>query len=158
MPLLETDKVLFDAVSEGVRAGILGLREDKEVYFRENVTPNLDSIVLRGEVAKKVKEDEQKKEKEKGEKIPIKEEPPTPEPPKKGVIKSITLRAKVPWDKLSEVTKGVIAPLKDEGLPPEITIEVKAHSEEGFKRHTLSSKVRETLLQIGGKIEKWEEE
>jgi len=43
-------------------------------------------------------------------------------------------------------------------LPPEITIEVKANSEEGFKRHTLSSKVKETLLQIGGKIEIWEEE
>ena len=161
MPLLETDKVLLDAVSEGVRTGILGLREDKEVYFKENVSPNLDSVVLRGEVAKKVKEEEQKKEKEKGEKIPIKEEPITPQPPKKekeGVIRSVTLRAKVPWDKLSEVTKGVIAPLKDEGLPPEITIEVKASSEEGFKRHTLSSKVKETLLQIGGKIEKWEEE
>ena len=154
MSLLETEKVLLDATTEGVRTGTLGLREDKEVYFKENVTPNLDSVVLRGEVAKK------KKEEEKGGKIPTTEESKIPEPPKGGkeIIKSVALRAKVPWDKLSEVTKGVIAPLKDEGLPPEITIEVKANSEEGFKRHTLSSKVKETLLQIGGKIEKWEEE
>jgi hypothetical protein len=163
MPLLETDRVLLDAVSEGVRAGILGLREDKEVYFKENVTPNLDSVVLRGEVAKKVKEEEQKKQKEKGEGVPPLDVVPV-EPrgekgkEKEGVITSVILRAKIPWDKLSEVTKGVIAPLKDEGLPPEITIEVKANSEEGFKPHTLSSKVKETLLQIGGQIEKWEEE
>ena len=164
MPLLEGDKVLFEAVTDGVKTGILGVKEGTAIYFKENVTPNLDSIVLRGEVAKKIKEEEQKWEKEAGEKIPPKEGPPVPERPKKdekekeGLIRSVTFRAKVPWDKLSEVTKGVIAPLKDEGLPPEITIEVKANSEEGFKRHTLSSKVKETLLQIGGKIEKWEEE
>jgi len=163
MPLLETEKVLFDAVTEGVRTGTLGLREDKEVYFKENVTPNLDSIILRGETAKKVKEEERKKEEEKGEGIPPTDVVPVVPPgekgkEKEGVIRSVILRAKVPWDKLSDVTKGVIAPLKEEGLPPEITIEVKANSEEGFKRHTLSSKVKETLLQIGGKIEKWEEE
>ncbi len=160
MSLLETDKVLMEAVTEGVKAGALGVRENREVYFKENIAPNLDSVILRGEAAKKIKEEEQKKETEKEEKISTKEEPITQEPPKKekeGVIRSVTLRAKVPWDKLSDVTKGVIAPLKDEGLPPEITIEVKANSEEGFKRHTLSSKVKETLLQIGGKIEKWEE-
>jgi hypothetical protein len=164
MPLLEGDKVLFEAVTDGVKTGILGVKEGTAIYFKENVTPNLDSIVLRGEVAKKIKEEEQKWEKEAGEKIPPKEGPPVSERPKKdekekeGLIRSVTFRAKVPWDKLSEVTKGVIAPLKDEGLPPEITIEVKANSEEGFKRHTLSSKVKETLQQIGAKIEKWEEE
>jgi hypothetical protein len=164
MPLLECDKVLFEAVTDGVKTGILGVKEGTVIYFKENVTPNLDSVVLRGEIAKKIKEEEQKRKKEAEEKIPPKEGPPVPERPEKdkkekeGLIRSVTFRAKVPWDKLSEVTKGVIAPLKDEGLPPEITIEVKANSEEGFKRHTLSSKVKETLLQIGAKIEKWEEE
>lgn len=74
-----------------------------------------------------------------------------------GVIRSVTLKAKVPWDKMSYITKGVIAPLKEKGLPPEITIEIKGRSEEGFDKDTLENKVRETLQQIGAKIEKWEE-
>jgi hypothetical protein len=74
-----------------------------------------------------------------------------------GAIKSVTLKAKVPWDKLSNIVSGVIRPLKDKGLPPEITIEIKGRSEEGFDRDTLENKVRETLQQIGATIEKWEE-
>jgi hypothetical protein len=74
-----------------------------------------------------------------------------------GVIKSVTLKAKVPWDRLSNIVSGVIRPLKDKGLPPEITIEIKGRSEEGFDRDTLENKVRETLQQIGATIEKWEE-
>lgn len=162
MSLLETEKVLLDAVTEGVRTGILGLREGREVYFKDSVTPNLDSVALRGEVGEKIKEEKKKEECIEPVKPGIVSvvEPPTKKPKEKeGIIKSIALRTKVPWDKLSEVTKGVIAPLKDEGLPPEITIEVKANSEEGFKRHTLNSRVKETLLQIRGKkIEKWEKE
>ncbi len=163
MPLLESENVLIEVVREGVKAGFLGVREDNEVYFKEDVTVNLDSMVLKGEKAKRIKE-EKTKEEEKKPPIEGKEVTATEvtigeiERKKEGVIKRVTLRAKVPWDKLSEVTKGVIAPLKDEGLPPEITLEIKANSEEGFKSHTLSSKVKETLLQIGGKIEKWEEE
>jgi hypothetical protein len=75
-----------------------------------------------------------------------------------GVIRSVTLKAKVPWDKLSNIVSGVIRPLKEKGLPPEITIEIKWKSEEGFDRNTLDTKVKETLQQIGAKIEKWEEE
>ncbi len=74
-----------------------------------------------------------------------------------GVIRSLTLKVKVPWDKMSYITKGVIAPLKEKGFPPEITIEIKGRSEEGFDRDTLENKVRETLQQIGATIEKWEE-
>jgi hypothetical protein len=75
-----------------------------------------------------------------------------------GTIRSVTLKAKVPWDKMSYITKGVIAPLKEKGLPPEITIEIKGMSEEGFDRDTLENKVKETLQHIGATIEKWEEE
>jgi len=74
-----------------------------------------------------------------------------------GVIRSVTLKAKVPWDKLSNIVSGVIRPLKDKGLPPEITIEIKGKSEEGFDRGTLDNKVKETLQQIGATVEKWEE-
>jgi hypothetical protein len=166
MPLLESERVLFDTVTDGVKTGILGVRENAAIYFKDNVTPNLDSVIVRGEIAKKIKEAQEKERKrEEEEKALTKERQEIPEElPEKGkeiregIIRSIILKAKIPWDKLSEVTKGVIAPLKDEGLPPEITIEIKANSEEGFKRNTLNSKVKETLQQIGAKIEKWEEE
>lgn len=43
-------------------------------------------------------------------------------------------------------------------MPPEITIEINASSEEGFDRTTLDSKVKETLQQINAKIEAWKED
>jgi hypothetical protein len=73
-------------------------------------------------------------------------------------IKRVTLRAKVPWDKLSSIITGVIGPLKDKGQAPEITIEIKAETEEKFDRTTLDTKVKETLQQIGAEIEEWKEE
>ena len=78
---------------------------------------------------------------------------------KKGsVVTKLALRAKIPWDKLSDIVGGVIRPLKDKGLPPEITIEVRAQSEEGFDKTTLETHVKETLNQIGASIEYWNEE
>jgi len=101
MPLLENENVLFEAVKNGVRSGDIGVKEDLEVYYRQDVSPTMDSVILRGETAKQIKEaearDEIKEEKEEGKEI--KEE---------GIIKKLTLRAKIPWDKLSEIIKGVI--------------------------------------------------
>lgn len=71
--------------------------------------------------------------------------------------RSLTIRAKVPWDKLSEVIRGVIRPLREKGLIPEITIEIKGESREGFDSSNLHPKIKETLQQIGAKIERWEE-
>ncbi|WP_258190433.1 ATP-binding protein [Candidatus Hakubella thermalkaliphila] len=150
MPLPESEEVLLDAVIEGARTGILGVRENTEVYYRQEVTPTIDSIVLRGEVASRIKEGEREEERKGG----AEEE----EIVKKGAIRRVTLRAKIPWDKLSAVITGVIRPLMDRGLPPEITIEIQADSVEGFDRTTLDSKVKETLRQIDAKIEEWKEE
>ncbi len=58
---------------------------------------------------------------------------------------------------MSDIVRGVIGPLKEKGLPPEITIEIKAESNEGFDRTTLESQVKETLYQIGARIEFWDE-
>ena len=151
MPLPESEEVLLDAVVEGARTGILGVRENTEVYYRQEVTPTIDSVVLRGEVVSKIKEErEEESEKLAEEKEIVRG--------KEGAIRRVTLRAKIPWDKLSPVITGVIRPLMDRGLPPEITIEIQADSEEGFDRTTLDSKVKETLRQIDAKIEEWKEE
>ncbi len=155
MFLFENEKVIIDAIQEGVKNGFVGVKEGTEVYYEQDVSPTMDTVVLRGEVAKEIKQAE-KKEKEKIEtNIPEKGEEVKKE---SGTVKSLTFRAKIPWDKFSDVVSGIIRPLKDKGLPPEITIEVRAKTEEGFDRTTLDSKVRETLKQIGGKIEEWKEE
>jgi len=102
MFVLENENVLFDAVKEGVKSGVIGAREGPEVYHKQDVLPMMDSVILRSEIAKKMKEGEAKIE-GKGDK---KED---------GTVKKVTLRAKVPWDKLSSIISGVIRPLKDKG-------------------------------------------
>jgi hypothetical protein len=156
MPLLESERVLIDAVTEGVRHGILGLSQGTDIYYKEATYPSMDSEVLRGETAKALKEKQEQKEekKEEGKKAGDIE---VEEKKKEGVVRTVSMRAKVPWDKLSSIISGVILPLKDKGQPPEITIELEAESEDGFDRSTLDTKVKETLSQIGAKIEKWEE-
>lgn len=72
-------------------------------------------------------------------------------------VKRVSIKAAVPWDKLSQIVAGVIRPLKASGGEPEIIIEVKAESESGFDRTTLDSKVKETLQQVGAVIAEWEE-
>ncbi len=161
MPIPENENVFFDAVTEGVQKGILGVREDTEVYHCQNVTPDIDSIVLRGEVAERLKKEKEEKELKEEEKGVIPEEIKPPEEKIQGkerTIRRVSLKAVVPWDKLSDIIKGVIRPLRDKGLPPEITIEIKANSEEGFDRTTLDSKVKETLTQIGANIKEWKED
>ena len=163
MPLLESEKVLYEAISDGVKSGLIGLKEDTEVYYLDQVTPNMDSVVVRGEIAKKIKE-EIKEEIGKQNKILApgkaeeKEGEDKKEKIKEGVVKNLRFRAAISWDKLSNVIKGVIQPLKEKGSPPEITLEIKASSEEGFDRNTLDTKVKETLKQINAKIEEWKED
>jgi hypothetical protein len=170
MPILESDSVLLEAIKEGVKNGLLGIREGEKVYYNEDANPTMDSVVLRGEVAKEIKDaekNEREKEEEKGEEWSeeVIEKPEEEKGQregekerKEGAVTRLTLRAKIPWDKLSDIVRGVVGPLKEKGLPPEITIEIKAESNEGFDRTTLDNKVKETLHQISAKIENWHEE
>ena len=160
MSIMENENVLLEAVKEGVRNGFIGVKEGLDVYHKQDVSPTLDSIVLRGEIAKKIKDGEAKSvtasEEEKRERLASKTGVQTTIGDKK--VKRITLRVKIQWNKLSSIISGVIRPLKDKGLPPDITIEIKAESENGFDKTTLESKVKETLRQIGADIEEWKEE
>ena len=159
MPIIENEVVLFDAGKEGVRSGFIGVREGSEVYYKQDSSPTIDSVILRGEVAERLKLTEEKGKEESGgirEKggVYVAESKKTED---EGT-KRVTLRAKVPWDKLSSIRTGVIGPLKDKGQEPEITIEIKAETEEKFDRTTLDTRVKETLQQIGAEIEEWKEE
>lgn len=155
MPVLENENVLFEAVREGVKSGLIGLREGPDVYYKQDTSPTMDSIALRDEVAKKIKEGE-RKEAEREEKEEEREQK-REEVEKGEIVKRLILRAKIPWDSLSSIISGVIRPLKDKGQL-EITIEIKAESAEGFDRTTLETKVKETLKQIKAEREVWEEE
>jgi hypothetical protein len=72
-------------------------------------------------------------------------------------VKRVTIKASVPWDKMSQIVTGVIQPLKACGSDPEITIEINAEAESGFDRITLDSKVKETLQQLGSIVSEWTE-
>lgn len=161
MPIPESEIVYIDAVAEGVKTGILGIRKTSEVYYKEESSPDIDSVVLRSELAKKLKEEKKvEEEKKEEEKVPPGIKPPIEGIPegKERIVRKVTLRATIPWDKLSQIVTGVIRPLKDKGNPHRITIEIEADSEEGFDRTTLEIKVKETLNQIGATIEEWKEE
>ncbi len=152
MPIPENEDVLFEAIREGVKNGFMGLREGDKVYYKQEVAPTMDSIVLRGEL-EKIEEEEKEDKKDRGE---VKD---TVKPYEKvHKVKKLTIRAKIPWDKLSEIIKGVIGPLRKEDAMIDLTMEIRANSEEGLDRNTLDNKVRETLQQIGANIEKWDEE
>jgi len=160
MAVPQNEDVLKETIKEGVKNGLLGLREGKQIFFRQLVEPNMDSIVLRGEVAERVRAEEEKKEERPGyppEEEKQKEREKIKEELKKAGVRSIRLKATVPWDKLAAIVSGVIRPLKDKGSSPTIVIEIEAESEEGFDRTTLDSKVKETLQQIGAEIKEWEE-
>jgi len=164
MALLEDERVLLDAIKEGVKSGTIGVKENLAVYYKQETSPTLDSIILRGEVAQNLKESELKKETvtENGGSPSL--TPPIqkdiePKPTKAiNNVKKLIIRAKVPWDKVSSVISGVIKPIKDKGSVPEITMEIKSVSSEGFDRNTLDSKIKETLHQINATIEEWNEE
>jgi len=164
MPLLENENVLYEAVVNGVKNGIIGIQKDSEIYYAEQISnPAMDSVILRKGIAEQRKKEEKEEIKEIGKQKEEKEKDEregTEDQEKKvaKVVKRLTLRAKIPWDKFSDVISGVIRPLKDKGNISEIIIELKADSEAGFDRTTLDTKVKETLQQIGAETEKWEEE
>jgi len=77
---------------------------------------------------------------------------PPPPPPPPGA-QTYTLRAKIPWDKLSDFVRGVVTPLRHDGAELEVEVSLKARcSSGGFKKSTLDQKVKETLNQISADI------
>jgi predicted AAA+ superfamily ATPase len=157
MPIPASEDVIINAVREGVKIGKLGIKDDSKVFFKQDVSPSTDSIVIRPELAKILTGETKEPETP-----PMPSSPPTivgEQPPvTKDKPKKLTLKAKVPWDKLSDIIKGVIAPLKDKADSIDITIEIQAESKEGFDKNTLEIKVKETLKQISAQIQNWSED
>ncbi|MEW5763315.1 MAG: ATPase, partial [Bacillota bacterium] len=180
LPCLESENVLVEAVKQGVRNRLLGVRIGAKVYFDEAVSDvPPDSLVLRPEKAAAEKQAEAGvtaggettgevpggvvyppggEQAGAGAGLVSTAKEDRAEFPTPHRVTRVAIKAAVPWDKLSHIVKGVIQPLKGAGSDPEIIIEIKAESAGGFDRTTLDTRVRETLLQLGAEIKEFDVE
>ncbi len=174
LPIPESIEVILDATKEGVANGVIGVKEDNTVHYGDDINPTINHIILRGDIAKA--------EKEKiiinggGQKVDSgsstgrvtivpDEATKPPEETTKSVealnykVKKLNIKAKIPSLELSSIISGIINPLREKrDSEIEVTIEIKAQSNEGFDKNTLENKVKETLKQIGAETEEWSEE
>ncbi len=167
LPMLESEAVIESAVAQGVANSLFGVRVGEHVYFGESVPDaalGYGAVLLRKEVA------EAARRAEAGEAVPIEvgsgdgrpsmvKEGPVgatagpPTAPAGAAISALHLRAKVPWDKLSDFLRGVVLPLRGDGADLEIEVTLDARSAPGsIKTSTLEQKVNETLRQIGAEV------
>jgi hypothetical protein len=155
LPILESESVLKNTVVKGVQDGVFGLSIGDKVWYQDSISsPEIseDVIILRKEIASKMKEEIKRVE------IGKEISPPKPEgvivspEVSKEVLQRVTIEAEIPWDKLSDVIRGVFRPLTDEGAKISLRMKIEASSEKGISKNTLDLKVRETLRQIGAKI------
>ena len=165
LPLLENENVLKNAVLQGVKNGTFGLLQDDKLFFEEDVPSasyTEDSLIIRQSVAQVMRPAAM--DRGSGSLIPSYSHPEEPLIPAKTLKNDVTPRLKginltfdAPWNKLSEVMRGVVMPLIDEGAEVSIRMTLDAKSESGISKNTIDNKVKETLKQIGAKIAEEEE-
>jgi len=162
LPILEGEHVLRNAVIQGVGDGTFGFLVGDKVRYAEPISladVSEEAFILRREVAQKMKV-------EAGE-VPI-GTGVTPTGPKEGVrmsarapeglVRRYALRASIPWDRLSDLVRGVLTPLRSEGAQISLEVKIEAQSEKGISRNTLDLKIRETLNQVGARVLEEKEE
>ena len=153
LALLENQGVLKQAFVQGAQDGLFGVRIGDKIYFNESPSEaeiDNDAILVRHPKTEPKPQPPGPDEKPKPG-TSVKPGGPEPEPPKPhGTYR---LRVKVPWAKLSDFIRGVVLPLRNDGAELEVEINLTAKSDAGFKQATLDHKVRETLNQIGAKVE-----
>ena len=167
LPVLESETVVTRAVTEGVTKGLFGVRIGERVYFGEPVPDaalGYGAVLLRKEVAEAAQRAEAHEEEEaEGKHRPhrVEEElngticgrPGKSPGGGAPTIAALRLRAKVPWDKLSDFLRGVVLPLRGDGADLEVEITLDARCTSGsIKTSTLRQKVHETLRQIGAEV------
>ena len=103
--------------------------------------------MLLREVGKPQRDKEEQEEEDKPEKTP---QGPVSVPPIHP-YRSYTLRAVIPWDKLSDFVRGVVMPLRQDRAELKVEVSLEAQSESRIKPTTLKT-VKETLSQIGAEV------
>ena len=155
LPMLESEAVLKNTIVEGVKDGTFGLLIGDKVWYQENVLPpeiSDEVIIIRREIAARMKGEVEEIKIEKTAPLTGTEAAGAPPKVTREVLQSIMIEAEIPWDKLSDLVRGVFMPLNLEGAKISLRMKIEASSEKGISKDTLDLKVRETLRQIGAKI------
>lgn len=164
LPMLEDENVLKNTIIQGVRDGVLGIDIGGKIRYLENVALSEladDTLVLRKEVAEMMKKEAEGVPPVSGIGVapPITGTgPPGGKAPERGpvqleAVRRIEITAQVPWEKLSDLIKGVLAPLHREGAQvAPLEVKIEAFSEKGISRNTVNITIKETLNQIGAKV------
>lgn len=160
--------VIRRAIAKGVTTGVFGygLAEYPEqlasVHFKEplsegDVELSEKAWLVRPEIAAKMAKAEAPEGVgiEGGEPTAPEGEEITGEEEGKVGRRHITISVEAPDGRLSEISRGVIKPLKDEGA--DVRVEVHIEAEGKISEHTLKMKVKETLQQLGTKFDIREE-
>jgi len=158
LPMLENETVLKNTIAEGVKDGIFGLLIDNKVWYQESTSLleiSDEAVILRKEIAAKMK-GETKKIEEGVHTTKIEGVTAPAEEAVRETLQRIMIEAEIPWDRLSDLVRGVFMPLNYEGAKISLKIKIEALSEKGISKDTFELKVRETLRQIGAKIIKEE--
>jgi len=155
LPILEGESVLKDAITQGVQSGTFGLMINEEIRYCVFTSPielTEDAQIVRKEIAQKMKEETEKPATVGVGVKPTPEIPTITTLPGKETITKLSLKANVPWDKLSDLMRGVFMPLNQEGAQIDLEIKIEAQSPQGISKNTLDLKIKETLNQIGANI------
>jgi len=154
-PILESENVLKNTVINGVQDGVFGLLIGNKVWYQESISPpeiSDDVFIVRKEIATKMKGEVKGVEIEKEIPSAKPEEVIVPPEVSKEALQRITIEAEIPWDKLSDLIRGVFMPLNREGAKISLKMKIEAMSEKGINKDIFDLKVKETLRQIGAKI------
>jgi hypothetical protein len=157
LPMLESESVLHEAIQQGVRDGLFGVRGNGRLYFNESVPFGvLDATASL--VRKEVAETEVATAAAGTAGAPgvtgqpaggIQQPLPIPGPvapsPPDARVHQLSLRVQVPWDKMADFVRG-------DGADIDVEVTLTARSQEGLRKATLDHKVKETLNQIGANI------
>lgn len=161
LPILASEEVVWRAIEKGVQDGVFGLRLGEKVYFRESLILSgmeEDAVLVRRElvppppeakveavtpgVSPQAPSEAAKAAAREGEVAVLLTPAPT------AIVRR--LRARIPWNKLSDFMRGVISPIRDEGA--ELDLEVLLEARGSISKETIEHKVRETLRQIGAEV------
>ncbi len=147
------ERALRKAIREGVKEGILGIRFGGTLAFKREVPDSLldpEALIVRGEVAEaELAQAEALQEEQVIERRESQPPPPEAPPTAERQPRKLRLRLRIPWDRLADIQRGVINPLRGESKRLELEITIEAEAEEGFSHDVLERKVRETLKQLG---------
>lgn len=151
-PIPEDETVLKHSITQGVNLGAIGLKKQDKTYFQDTISlydiKDEDEIIPSSLVEKKKKD------------IPTGSGEPPHQPITSPVskVKNLKIKAYIPWERLSDLIRGVIIPLKDADSKIDLELDIEAKSERGIDKNIIQLKIKETLSQINAQIKEFKEE